>query len=37
MTYKNSLAGLPLGGGKTVVIGDSRTQKTRNCSARWDA
>ncbi len=28
MTYKNSLAGLPLGGGKTVVIGDSRTQKT---------
>ena len=28
MTYKNSLAGLPLGGGKTVVIGDSRTDKT---------
>ncbi len=28
MTYKNSLAGLPLGGGKTVVIGDSRTQRT---------
>ena len=28
MTYKNSLAGLPLGGGKTVVLGDSRTQKT---------
>ncbi len=28
MTYKNSLAGLPLGGGKTVVVGDSRTQKT---------
>jgi leucine dehydrogenase len=28
MTYKNSLAGLPLGGGKTVVLGDPRTDKT---------
>ena len=28
MTYKNSLAGLRLGGGKTVVIGDPRTDKT---------
>lgn len=28
MTYKNSLAGLNLGGGKAVIIGDSRTQKT---------
>ena len=28
MTYKNSLAGLPLGGGKTVVVGDPRTDKT---------
>jgi leucine dehydrogenase len=28
MTYKNSAAGLPLGGGKTVVIGDPRTQKS---------
>ncbi|KJR48612.1 Leucine dehydrogenase [Desulfosporosinus sp. I2] len=27
MTYKNSAAGLNLGGGKTVIIGDSRTQK----------
>lgn len=27
MTYKNSLAGLNLGGGKAVIIGDSRTQK----------
>jgi leucine dehydrogenase len=25
MTYKNALAGLPLGGGKSVVIGDNRT------------
>jgi len=24
MTYKNSIAGLPLGGGKSVVIGDAR-------------
>jgi leucine dehydrogenase len=28
MTYKNSLAGLPLGGGKSVIIGDARTHKT---------
>jgi leucine dehydrogenase len=28
MTYKNSLAGLGLGGGKTVVLGDPRTDKT---------
>ena len=28
MTYKNSMAGLPLGGGKTVVLGDPRTDKS---------
>jgi leucine dehydrogenase len=28
MTYKNAAAGLPLGGGKTVVIGDPRTEKS---------
>jgi leucine dehydrogenase len=28
MTYKNALAGLDLGGGKTVVIGDPRSDKT---------
>ena len=28
MTYKNALAGLDLGGGKTVVMGDPRTDKT---------
>jgi leucine dehydrogenase len=28
MTYKNSLAGLDLGGGKTVLLGDPRTEKT---------
>lgn len=28
MTYKNAAADLPLGGGKSVIIGDPRTQKT---------
>lgn len=28
MTYKNALAGLPLGGGKAVIIGDPFTLKT---------
>ncbi len=28
MTYKSALAGLPLGGGKTVVIGDPNKDKT---------
>src|SRR5687767_15797060 len=28
MSYKNSLAGLDLGGGKAVIIGDPRTGKT---------
>jgi valine dehydrogenase (NAD+) len=28
MTYKNALAGLDLGGGKAVIIGDPSTQKT---------
>ncbi|MFN2382730.1 MAG: Glu/Leu/Phe/Val dehydrogenase dimerization domain-containing protein [Gemmatimonadota bacterium] len=28
MTYKAAVAGLALGGGKSVIIGDSRTQKT---------
>ncbi|WP_149454259.1 Glu/Leu/Phe/Val family dehydrogenase [Pasteuria penetrans] len=28
MTYKSALAGLPLGGGKAVIIGDSMTDKT---------
>jgi len=28
MTYKNSLSGLKLGGGKSVIWGDSKTQKT---------
>lgn len=28
MTYKNAMAGLPLGGGKAVIIGDFRKSKT---------
>ncbi len=28
MTYKSALAGLPMGGGKAVIIGDHRKQKT---------
>lgn len=28
MTFKNSLAGIPFGGGKAVIIADPRTQKT---------
>jgi leucine dehydrogenase len=29
MTYKSALAGLPFGGGKSVIIGDPRKDKTR--------
>ncbi|NCO04442.1 MAG: Glu/Leu/Phe/Val dehydrogenase [Alphaproteobacteria bacterium] len=29
MTYKNAMAGLPLGGGKSVLIGDPATQKNK--------
>lgn len=29
MTYKNAIAGLPLGGGKAVIIGDPHSQKTQ--------
>jgi leucine dehydrogenase len=28
MSYKNAMAGLPFGGGKSVIIGESRTAKT---------
>ena len=30
MTYKNIMAGLPLGGGKSVIIGNSKTDKSHN-------
>lgn len=29
MTYKSALAGVPFGGGKSVIMGDPRTAKTR--------
>ena len=29
MSYKNAMAGLPLGGGKAVIIGNARSQKSR--------
>ncbi|MAQ08226.1 MAG: hypothetical protein CMQ11_00045 [Gammaproteobacteria bacterium] len=29
MTYKSALAGIPFGGGKSVIVGDPRTVKTR--------
>ena len=28
MTYKNALAGLPFGGGKSVILGDAKTIKS---------
>jgi leucine dehydrogenase len=30
MTYKSALAGLPLGGGKSVIIGDPKVHKSRD-------
>jgi len=35
MTYKSALAGLDLGGGKAVIIGDARTQKTEALFRRF--
>lgn len=35
MTYKSSLAGLNLGGGKAVIIGNSRTQKNEALMRRF--
>lgn len=35
MTYKSSLAGLNLGGGKAVIIGDSKTQKSEALMRRF--
>lgn len=35
MTYKNSLAGLNLGGGKAVIIGDSKTMKNEAYMRRF--
>lgn len=30
MSYKNAMAGLPMGGGKAVIIGDSRSDKSED-------
>jgi len=35
MTYKSAAAGLNLGGGKAVIIGDSRTQKNETMMRRF--
>ena len=35
MTYKNSISGLNLGGGKAVIIGDSRTMKSEALFRRF--
>lgn len=35
MTYKSALAGLNLGGGKAVIIGDSKTQKSEALLRRF--
>jgi len=35
MTYKNSISGLNLGGGKAVIIGDAKTQKTDALMTRF--
>jgi leucine dehydrogenase len=35
MTYKNAISGLNLGGGKAVIIGDSRTQKSEALMRRF--
>lgn len=35
MSYKSSLAGLDLGGGKAVIIGDARSQKTEAMFRRF--
>ena len=35
MTYKNSISGLNLGGGKAVIIGDAKTQKSPELMKRF--
>ena len=35
MSYKNAIAGLQLGGGKAVIIGDARTQKNEALMRRF--
>lgn len=35
MTYKSAITGLNLGGGKAVIMGDAKTQKTRQLMTRF--
>ena len=35
MTYKNAISGLNLGGGKAVIIGDSKPKNHQNFSKIW--
>src|SRR5690606_9492395 len=35
MTFKNAISGLNLGGGKAVIIGDAKTQKTEAFMRRF--
>jgi leucine dehydrogenase len=37
MSYKNALAGIPFGGGKSVIIGDSRSDKSEALLAAFAA
>lgn len=36
MTYKNAAAGLNIGGGKSVIIGDPKKIKVKRCLEQWD-
>ena len=36
MTYKNAISGLNLGGGKAVIIGDSKTQSQKLIQKIWE-
>ena len=35
MTYKSALAGLPFGGGKSVILGDPHRKKHRRYCGPW--
>lgn len=37
MTYKYAAAGVDLGGGKAVIIGDPKSKKVKPCSGHLDA
>jgi leucine dehydrogenase len=35
MSYKNAMAGLPLGGGKAVILADDKRPRPRRCCRLW--